>query len=83
MDLIKLKAIPSDYAQKLLQITKDQLDNFYYEVKNFNYPLNGNRAYFLTRSQANTIVTNVKDYYEITKDEKWLEKKESRLLKEL
>ncbi|NQY80487.1 MAG: hypothetical protein HRT47_09265 [Candidatus Caenarcaniphilales bacterium] len=75
MDLIKSAAIDRDYAQKLLEITKDQLDNFYYEVKHFSYPLNGNRAYFSTRSQANTIVTNVKDYYEITKNKKWLKKK--------
>jgi neutral trehalase len=57
---------------KYLNLIKDQLEDFAYEAKYYDYPLNGNRAYFIPRSQASTLVSNVKDYYEITQDKEWL-----------
>ncbi len=56
-----------------IKIARDMLDNFAYEVKVFGYPLNGNRGYYITRSQTNNIPTNVLEYYRATGDIKWLE----------
>lgn len=59
---------------QLIDLAKNQLDNFAYEIKNFGFPLNANRAYYLTRSQENMLVTNVFEYFDASNDLAWLKK---------
>lgn len=73
LDLIKSKKLKG--SSKYLNIVRDQLDNFAFEIENFGYPLNGNRGYQATRSQTNNIPTNVLDYFLETKDIEWLKNK--------
>jgi len=58
-----------------LALAKGMIDDMVFEVKNFGYPLNGNRGYFLTRSQNNTLPTNIWEYAQASNDVTWLENK--------
>lgn len=55
-----------------LELVKNQLNNFYFEVKNFGFLLNGNRGYYLERSQTNVIPTNILQYFNLTSDKVFL-----------
>ena len=50
-----------------LQRVRDMLDNCAYQVKTLGFVLNGNRGYYLTRSQTNNIPTNILQYYRAAK----------------
>ena len=65
--------VDAEVSQMYLGMARDMLDNFWYETQEFGFPLNGNRGYYLTRSQTNNIPTNVWEYYEATQDDEWLE----------
>lgn len=56
-----------------LEMAKNLLGNFFFEIENFGYPICGNSGIFLTRSENNTIPTNVREYFETTNDYNWLE----------
>jgi len=56
-----------------LTLAKGMIDDMIFEAKHFGYPLNGNRGYFLTRSQNNTLMTNIWEYARISDDVTWLE----------
>lgn len=55
-----------------LELVKNQLENFYFQFINFGFPLNGNRGYFITRSQTNIIPTNVLQDFNLTNDKGFL-----------
>lgn len=72
LELVKSRAINEEKRNEIIQIAKSQLENFNFQVQTFGFPLNGNRGYFITRSQSNVIPTNVLQYYLVTKDTNWL-----------
>lgn len=69
LELLKTDLVKKDF----IQVIKDQLENFAFQVNTFGFPLNGNRGYFITRSQTNIIPANVLQFYNVTSDKKWLE----------
>lgn len=56
-----------------INLVKDILDNFFYEIKNFGYPIAKNHGLFLTRSENNIIPSNIRSYFEASKNYNWLE----------
>lgn len=58
-----------------IDLARNLLDNFFFEIEKFGYPLNGNRGYYLTRSQNNVIPANIWEYFEATRDYAWMENK--------
>jgi len=68
----KVKETDSKLAKKYLVMARDMLKDFAYETKEFGYPTNGNRGYYLTRSQTNNLAANVWEYFQATGDKKWL-----------
>ncbi len=50
--------------ERHLGMVRDMLAAFAYELDHFGFVLNGNRGYYLTRSQTNNIPSNVWLYYE-------------------
>ncbi|MBI1858179.1 MAG: hypothetical protein HYR97_03595 [Candidatus Melainabacteria bacterium] len=73
LELIKTSSIKD--KTKFIDIVKDQLENFIFQINTLGFPLNGNRGYFITRSQTNIIPSNVLEFYKATNDKKWLEEK--------
>lgn len=57
---------------KYIGLAKSMLNDFQYMVNKYGYVLNGNRTYYITRSQTNTIPTNVLEYYYASHDIDWL-----------
>jgi alpha,alpha-trehalase len=53
-------------------LARDMTDNFLYEVRHYGKVLNGNRTYFLTRSQPPFLSRMVLDVYRRTGDIAWL-----------
>lgn len=68
--LVDKKVLNESY----LDLVKSILNNFYFMVEHYGYVLNGNRTYYTTRSQANTIPTNVLEYFQASQDLNWLKK---------
>src|SRR5689334_16662318 len=56
-----------------IELAKDMIDNFIYEVENYGKVLNANRTYYLTRSQPPLLTQMVLGVYNKTHDRKWLE----------
>lgn len=59
--------------EKYISLIKDELDNFAFQTNRLGYPLNGNRGYYITRSQTNIIPSNVLEYYVTTGSKEWLQ----------
>lgn len=70
--LEQIKEGKAKSPKESLELVKNQLENFYSQVKNFGFPLNGNRGYYLERSQTNIIPTNVLQYFNLTNDKVFL-----------
>jgi alpha,alpha-trehalase len=56
----------------LVEQAKYNCDNILFMVDRFGYMLNGNRTWFLNRSQPPYLSMMVRDVYEVTKDTAWL-----------
>jgi len=56
-----------------LELAKDMIDNFVYEVENYGKVLNANRTYYLTRSQPPFLAEMILGVYKKTNDRRWLE----------
>ena len=70
LELLKINKLESpNYYLKVIQ---DQLENFHFQIKALGFPLNGNKGFYITRSQTNNIPSNVLDYYLATEDIDWL-----------
>jgi alpha,alpha-trehalase len=55
-----------------VELARDVIDNFVYQVRNYGKILNANRTYYLTRSQPPFITEMVLGVYRKTHDAKWL-----------
>jgi alpha,alpha-trehalase len=55
-----------------LELAKDMIDNFLYEVENYGRVLNANRTYFLTRSQPPFLTQMILNVYRQRPDREWL-----------
>ncbi|HET6569440.1 MAG TPA: trehalase family glycosidase, partial [Rhodothermales bacterium] len=55
-----------------LQLAKDMIDNFIYEIQHYGTILNASRTYFLTRSQPPFLTPMILGVYEKTQDKEWL-----------
>jgi alpha,alpha-trehalase len=55
-----------------LELAKDMIDNFLYEVENYGRVLNANRTYFLTRSQPPFLTQMILNVYRRRPDRAWL-----------
>jgi alpha,alpha-trehalase len=55
-----------------LQLAKDLVDNFLYEIQNYGHILNANRTYYLTRSQPPFLTEMILGVYRQTRDQSWL-----------
>lgn len=65
-----------------IQLAKNNIDNMLYLVEKYGFMPNGNRTYYLNRSQPPFLYLGVRDIFNETKDIKWLEKSYSVLCKE-
>lgn len=57
---------------KRLDLARDMVNNFLYEVQYYGKVLNANRSYYLTRSQPPFLTQMVLNVYAKTQDKKWL-----------
>src|SRR5690606_33406820 len=55
-----------------LELAKNMVDNVIYEVHHYGTILNGNRTYYLQRSQPPLLTQMILAYYEKTQDNEWL-----------
>jgi alpha,alpha-trehalase len=55
-----------------VELAKDMIDNFIYEVENYGKVLNANRAYYITRSQPPFLGEMILGVYRKTHDRRWL-----------
>lgn len=55
-----------------LELARDMVDNFVYEIENYGKILNANRTYYLTRSQPPFLTQMVLGVYRQTRDKQWL-----------
>lgn len=55
-----------------VELAKNVVDNFCYQIKNYGKILNANRTYYLTRSQPPFLTQMLLGVYRKTKDRKWL-----------
>ncbi len=53
-------------------LAKNNIDNMLYMVEKYGFMPNGNRIYYLTRSQPPFLYLGVKDIYNVTNDKIWL-----------
>lgn len=51
---------------------KNNVDNMLYLVKRYGFMPNGNRTFYLVRSQSPYLSMMIRDLYEVTKDKDWL-----------
>ena len=65
-----------------VELAKNNIDNMLYMVEKYGFMPNGNRTYYLTRSQPPFLYLGVKDIYEVTRDKKWLKQAYGTLCKE-
>lgn len=61
---------------------KSNIDNMLYMVEKFGHMPNGNRTYYLNRSQPPFLSKMVRDVFEVTKDKDWLLAAYKTLVKE-
>lgn len=64
------------------EFVKSNADNMLYLVEEYGYMPNGNRTYYLNRSQPPYLSMIVRDVYEIFRDEEWLRSAHATLKKE-
>jgi alpha,alpha-trehalase len=55
-----------------IELAKDMVENFLYEVENYGRVLNANRTYFLTRSQPPFLTQMILNVYRQRPDRAWL-----------
>lgn len=55
-----------------VDLAKDLVDNFLYEIREYGKILNANRTYYLTRSQPPFLTEMILGVYRRTQDRKWL-----------
>ncbi|HJQ26147.1 MAG TPA: trehalase family glycosidase [Blastocatellia bacterium] len=55
-----------------IELAKDMIDNFLYEVEQYGKVLNANRTYYLTRSQPPFLTEMILGVYRKTRDRRWL-----------
>jgi len=55
-----------------IELAKDMIDNFLYQINHYGKVLNANRTYFLTRSQPPFLTQMILGVYKKTHDRKWL-----------
>lgn len=55
-----------------IELAKDMIENFLYQVKHYGKILNANRTYFLTRSQPPFLTQMILGVYKKTRDRDWL-----------
>ena len=55
-----------------IELAKNMIDNFLYQVENYGKVLNANRTYYLTRSQPPFLTQMILGVYRKTKDMNWL-----------
>jgi alpha,alpha-trehalase len=55
-----------------IELAKDMVENFLYEVENYGRVLNANRTYFLTRSQPPFLTRMILNVYRRRPDRAWL-----------
>jgi alpha,alpha-trehalase len=56
-----------------VELAKNLVDNFVYEIEHYGTLLNANRTYYLTRSQPPFLTAMILGVFEATKDRDWLE----------
>ena len=56
----------------MTDLVKGNTDNMLYLIEKFGFMPNGNRTYFLNRSQPPYLSLMVKDLFEVTQDKEWL-----------
>lgn len=56
-----------------IELAKDMIDNFLYEVDHYGKVLNANRTYYLTRSQPPFLTEMILGVYRKTRDRRWLQ----------
>lgn len=61
---------------------KNNVENMFYLVEKYGFMPNGNRTYYLNRSQPPFLSAMVRDLYEHTKDKEWLARAYAVLVKE-
>src|SRR5436853_2461509 len=55
-----------------IELARDMIENFIYEVENYGKVLNANRTYYLTRSQPPFLAEMILGVYKKTGDRRWL-----------
>lgn len=58
--------------QGYIDLAKNNVDNLLFEVEKFGFVPNGNRTFFLTRSQVPFLSLMIKDIYQAFRDTDWL-----------
>lgn len=66
----------------LVELAKSNVDNLLFEVEKYGFIPNGNRTFFLNRSQQPYLSLMVRDIYEATQDKRWLRSAFATLKKE-
>src|SRR5437763_586488 len=56
-----------------IDLAKDMIDNFIYEIENYGKVLNANRTYYLTRSKPPFLAETIRGVYKKTGDRRWLQ----------
>lgn len=64
------------------ELAKSNVDNMLYLVEKYGFMPNGNRTYYLDRSQPPFLSRMVKEIFEVTNDKTWLSSAYSTLTKE-
>ncbi len=65
-----------------VELAKNNVDNMLYLVEKFGFMPNGNRTFFLTRSQPPFLSQMVRELYDVTGDKEWLKSAYNTLKKE-
>lgn len=61
-------------AEGNTELAKDNIDNMLYMVDKFGFMPNGNRTYYLDRSQPPFLSQMIRELYEVSRDKEWLAK---------
>lgn len=59
-------------AKGNIELAKNNIDNMLFMVEKYGFMPNGNRVYYLNRSQPPFLWRGVKDIFEVTHDKEWL-----------
>ncbi len=70
-------------AHDEVMMARDQIDNLLDLVARFGFVPNGNRTFYLTRSQPPLLTAMVREYYTYTKNRKWLKEAFEWMVREL